>query len=310
MSFLTDLAEFAFEAKFKGKGPLSIALVVNEQAKSMSMPLNPKDFETEEEGQVRGAGGDAAQAILDRHGVTRRLSTEGGRTSRGSLAKMRAYVAFLNAKSATPQMLDEAEKFWVNEVTLFFSGKPFVFKVNVNHGLKTAVRDLMKQATERQKAMPGTMFLGTVMQHLVGAKLDLVLGDGIVQHNNSNANDEKAGRTGDFDLGDTSIHVSTAPSEALVRKCGENIAAGRRPIIVTTQTNVTVAEALAVQAGIGDSVDVLDFEQFLASNLYEHGRFTAQQRRTKIDELVARYNKIVATHETDPSLNIEVAQGR
>jgi hypothetical protein len=98
----------------------------------------------------------------------------------------------------------------------------------------------------------------------------------------------------------------------LLRWCEvrENIAARRRPIIVTTQANVTVAEALAVHAGIGDSVDVLDFEQFLASNLYEHGRFTAQQRRTKIDELVAKHNQIVATHETDPSLKIEVAKGK
>ena len=55
---------------------------------------------------------------------------------------------------------------------------------------------------------------------------------------------------------------------------------------------------------------MLDFEQFLASNLYEHGRFTAQQRRTKIDELVAKYNQTVATHETDPSLKIEVAKGK
>lgn len=142
------------------------------------------------------------------------------------------------------------------------------------------------------------------------AKLDLILGIGVIDHHSSNTNDQGAGRTGDFDVGDVSIHVSTSPTEALIRKCQENINAARRPVIVTTSRGSVLAEGLAGNARIADRLDVIEFEQFLATNIYEMGQFAPDQRRVKIEELVERYNSIVDAHETDPSLRIEIAQGR
>ncbi|WP_409014985.1 DUF4928 family protein [Dyadobacter sp. CY345] len=37
--------------------------------------------------------------------------------------------------------------------------------------------------------------------------------------------DQENGRTGDFDIGDVTIHVTTRPSEALLYKCRENLLA-------------------------------------------------------------------------------------
>ena len=94
-----ELAAFTAEKSFRGKGPISVALVVTQHAKTMGLPLNPDILITEGGGQVLGLGKGAVQAILKRHGIDRVLAAEGGRTSRGSLGNMREYVAFLNALS-------------------------------------------------------------------------------------------------------------------------------------------------------------------------------------------------------------------
>lgn len=311
MTIEDRLKAFVKANGFKGKGALSIGIIVTEKAKALTFPLDPDTFLTGKGGQVSGAGGPPTQAVLTRHGLTRKLSGEGGRTNRGSLDQMRAYVKFLNVEAvANPKgLLEAAENFWIEKVREFFNAKPLVFRVDAGRALRLAVRDLMAQAEARQKEVPGTRILGAMMQHLVGAKLEIIMGAGSVAHHSSSTNDEKDGRTGDFDLGDVSVHVSTAPSEALLQKCLENIKAGRRPLIVTTQRRLSVAEGLAENAGIGQGVDVIEFEQFMASNIYEHGRFKQETRRVMIEELLKRYNKIIDDFE-DPNLKIEIAKGK
>ena len=49
-----------------------------------------------------------------------------------------------------------------------------------------------------------------------------------------------------------------------------------------------------------------EIEQFIALNLYELGEFAAKGRKIAIGDLVTRYNEIIDTWETDPSLKIEV----
>lgn len=304
------LSDFVTTRRFRGKGPLSVAVVITEQARK-GLPLDPEALLTAQGGQVQGLSASAVQKILARYGITRLLAAEAGRTSRGSIDKMRAYVALLNGLHAKGAVdIDAIEKFWITQVEAFFAGKPFKLRLDSSLGLRAVIRNLVGQAEERQKASAGTMYHGTMMQHLVGAKLDLVLGLGNVTHNGANTSDQKPDRTGDFDIGDVSIHVSTAPGEALIRKCAANFDAGRRPMIVTTRKGVVIAEGLAENIGIGDRLDVIEFEQFIATNLHELGRFEAEQRRIKVGELIARYNEIVDEFETDPSLQIEISSGK
>ena len=221
---------------------------------------------------------------------------------------MRAYVEFLkSAASDTAFSMENVEAFWIKRVEEFFAGKPFKLKLDSSLGIRAVVRNLLLQAEDRQKKASGTMYQGTIMQHLVGAKLDLLYGVGSVVHHGSNTSDQNPDRTGDFDLGDTSIHVSISPAEALVRKCADNIAAGRKPIIVTGMRGVTLAEGLSENAGISDRIDVIEFEQFIATNIYELGEFEQSKRKDKVQELVKHYNRIVEAYETDPSLKIEVS---
>jgi hypothetical protein len=170
------------------------------------------------------------------------------------------------------------------------------------------VRDVLDQADERQKTSPGVYYSGAVMQHMVGAKLDCVLGVGKFEHNSFSTSDQQSGRKGDFFLGDVAIHVTSSPGEAVIRRCRENLDDGHRAVLVTRQRGLTVAEALAENVGLADRIDVFEFEQFIAANIYEFGNFSSEGRRAALNKFVTRYNEVIDDIETDPSLKIELAQ--
>ena len=301
------LRAFTHGKGFKGKGPLCVALVVTQHAKENGLPLDPDELVTGGGGQVLGLGKSAVQAILSRHGITRVLASEGGRTSRGSLGNMREYVTFLNKFTNKGSIdLDVVENYWIDLVHEFFAAKPFKIRLDASRSLRTVVRDVLAQAEERQRTTPGMYYAGAVLQHLVGAKLDCALGPGQFAHNSFSTADAPGGRAGDFLIGDVAIHVTTSPGEAVIAKCADNLNDGLRPMLVTLQRGLTVAEALADNASLGDRIDVFEIEQFIALNLYELGKFAATGRQTAMRDVVERYNEIVDEFETDPSLKIEV----
>jgi hypothetical protein len=300
-----DAALSAFDERYVGmsKGSLSLALVLTRNAKAKAFPLSKSDFVTGAGGQVAGLGGGAVKKILADFGIERILSSEGGRTSRGNMERMEAYIDLLNTLHTDGLLdLDEAESFWVGRVIAFFDALPFIFKLDPARSLRACVRDLLAQAVERQREVKGTMYAGAVMQHLVGAALDLVVEE--LKHHGYAVADAPSARSGDFLLGDVAIHVTTAPGEALIVKCAGNLSAGLRPLIITTEDGVGGAKALARQAGIDDRLDVIEIEQFLAIGLYERSGFERETRSAAVGELVERYNRIVAECETDPSLKI------
>jgi hypothetical protein len=298
------LAAFASKNKMRGKGALCVALVVTRYVKEHGLPLDPNELLTKGGGQVAGLGRAPVQAILKDYGINRVLAEEGGRTSRGSVGNMRNYVSFLNELNKRGLVdLDKIEKWWIDRVHEYFAGKPFRLRFDPSKSLRAIVRDLLVQAQKRQAENPGTTFAGTVLQHLVGAKLDLLMGKGRIEHHSASTADEVSGRDADFLLEDVAIHVTTAPGEALIRKCQENLDKGLRPLIITLKE--IVAKELAEQKGIAERIDVFEAEQFIAGNLYELGKFAKARRETTAKDLIARYNEIVAGCETDPSLRIE-----
>ena len=253
-----------------------------------------------------GLGRGAVQTILARHGITRVLAKEGGRTSRGSINNMRAYAAFLNhLKQQDLIDFDAIERFWIAGVHQFFAGQPFKIKLDASRSIRNVVRDVIAQAEDRQKKSSGNNYAGAVMQHLIGAKLDCALGVGAFSHNSFSTSDAQTGREGDFFIGDVAIHVTTSPGESVIERCRENLNDNLRPILVTLQRGLLVAEGLAANASLSDRIDIFEIEQFIALNLYEIGRFAAAGRQTAVADLVQRYNEIIDEIETDPSLRIQ-----
>lgn len=305
MSWPTEIVEFDASNIGLSKGSLSLALILTRNAKSMTFPLDKGKFVTAKAGQVAGLGGGAVKRILKDHGVDRILSSEGGRTSRGNMDRMISYIGVLNNLHAKGSLdLDQIERYWVERVHAYFDALPFTFKLDPNRSLRACIRDLLAQAVERQREVQGTMYAGAVMQHLVGAKLDHVK-DGDLLHHGFSVADAPSNRSGDFLVGDVAVHVTTAPGEALIRKCQNNLSAGLRPIIITTEDGVGGAKALAKQAGVDDRLDVIEIEQFIATNVYEWSLFERDNRPTAIRDIIDRYNRIIADCESDPSLRIE-----
>lgn len=305
---LDALAALAREHDMLGKGFLGLALVITDKAQAEGLPLNPDAMMTAGGGQVKGAGGSRVQTILQQRGIGRRLSSEGGRTSRGTPAKMRALVAFLNERDAAGDLdLPAVMDFWIDRVRDYFAGQPFVLDLDPAQGVSGAIRALVAKVEARQRETPGATLVGTVVQHLIGAKLEVRLGKapGDIARHGASVNDA-AGRGGDLELGDTVIHVTTAPGQLLIEKCAANIKAGLRPMVITGRDRVVGAEGLIADNNMAGRVDVLDYEQFLAANVFEIGEFSADGRRRAIEMIVDRYNEIVDRVEHDPGLRIKV----
>lgn len=167
--------------------------------------------------------------------------------------------------------------------------------------------DLFRQAAEIQKNSGGTNYVGAMLQHLVGAKLDLVLGEGVIKHHGASVADHSTERNADFHINGVAIHVTTHPSEALIRKAAANLKAGLKPLIITMGDGVNGASYLLKDTEWADRIDVLDAAQFLTANVYERSLFQAGECNVTLRAIVDRYNQIVALCETDPVLQIRVS---
>lgn len=301
-----DLMALAIKHKMLGKGFLGLALTITERAQR-ELPLDLSALMTEGGGQVRGAGGGAVRRILLSHGIERRLSSEGGRTSRGTPAKARALAEFINAHACDPALIPEIMAFWIARVRDFFAAKPFKLELDPALGVGETIRRLLDQAQKRQAETLGATTVGTVVQHLVGAKLEIRLGrpERSIAMHGASVNDASQ-RSGDLEIGDSAVHVTTAPSQLLIEKCATNARNGLRPIIVTSADRTTFARTLLSDAGIGTRVDVFDYEQFLAANVFEMGGFEPNGRKRALVQIVDRYNAIIDSVEGDPGLRIEL----
>jgi len=184
------------------------------------------------------------------------------------------------------------------------SVQPLCAQLDPRESVRNWVGQLLLAAVQRQKACPGTMIAGAVMQHLVGAKLQLALPKIPIKHEGFSVADAPGKRKGDFLVHDTAVHVTTAPSEALLRKCKANLEENLRPVIITTEVGADGAKALSINLDIAHRVDILEIEQFIATNVYEWSGFQQSQRQVSVDELVREYNSIIEQCETDPSLKI------
>jgi site-specific DNA-cytosine methylase len=95
---------------------------------------------------------------------------------------------------------------------------------------------------------------------------------------------------------------------SLVRKCADNLRDGLKPLIISFGDGVAGAMFLLKNSEMADRVDVLDAGQFLTANVYERSLFKAAECRITLGKLLARYNEIVATCETDPTLRVRIPE--
>lgn len=288
------------------KGKLSLVIQFTRMVKDKKFPLRTEDFQTDSKGQVSGIGGGYLKKILKEHGITRQLTSEGGRTSRGSMGLMIAYVNFLNQWAADQRIdLDEIENYWAEEVRQFFNNQPFTLSADTSRTIRANLDDLFEQAKKREQQNRGTRYLGVMLQHLVAAKLQVVLDEDSFAIHGASVADSPTDRAGDFVINNTIIHCTTMPGDLLMEKCKRNLVSGGKPVIITIYDRVHTATTMVEDAGLTGRVEVWDIQQFLSSNVLEHSFFKDDGRNTTLADIVQRYNKIIEEVETDPSLRIE-----
>ena len=276
MLYKDELDDFRYGQKVKGKGALALVVQLTRAFSKDSLPIDPADYVTGKQGQVAGLGESNLRKILADYGITRQLAKEAGRTNRGNMGLMHAYAEFINGLPE-PVDFNEIESYWIACVNEYFAGQPFKLAKDSSRSVTDAVNGLLEQAAKRQRENPGMKYAGTVLQHLVAAKLELLMPT-IEIHGASDA-DDQTGRAGDFIIDDTAIHCTTAPANLLIEKCRSNIEHGLNPVIITISDRVTTARNLLEDAGIGGRVEVWDLQQFLSTNVYEHGFFNSSTRK-------------------------------
>lgn len=304
--FEVKLKSFQNENNIFSKGKLSVVIQFTRLVQGKAFPLNPVEFKTEKEGQVAGLGGGNLKKILKDYGITQLLSSEGGRTSRGSMGLMIKYVAFLNAcNEETAVDLIAAEAFWAEQVREYFRNQPFILAADTSKTIGSNLDELFEQAKKRQRQNPGTQYLGTVLQHLVAAKLCMIMPEDSFEIHGASVADAPTSRSGDFVINKTIIHCTTSVGDLLINKCRTNINSGYRPVIITIFERVQTALNQIEDAGLAGRVEVWDVQQFLSSNVHEHSLFDDDKRNATLGVIIENYNKIVHEKETDPSLRIE-----
>lgn len=300
------LKDFQDENNIYTKGSLSLVVQFTRLVAGKTFPLDPDDYQTNSKGQVAGLGGGNLKKILKEYGINQQLSAEGGRTSRGSMGLMIKYVNFLNAWNEREDVdLSNIEKFWAEQVREYFRNQPFVLTADTSKTIGANLDELFEQAKKRQQRNQGTQYLGILLQHLVAAKLCLIMTEDSFEIHGVSVADAPTERYGDFVINNTIIHCTTMPGALLIEKCKSNLRGGYHPVIITIFERVHTALNLAEDAGLAGRVDVWDIQQFLSSNIYEHSLFDESKRNSALSDIIASYNKIVLKVENDPSLRIE-----
>lgn len=269
------------------------------------LPITEERLVSPNKSQVKGLSGARVKKILHDHNEDRRFTSEGGRTSRATLPKARDLAKRWNrvdvGNADLRQLSHELEKFFVEKVREdYFNKQRISVTLDPLKPVAVTVREIISAASARPDKPAGS-----VLQHLVGAKLQLRFPDFTIGTDHSNAADEQTGRQGDFQVKTTAFHVTMAPSEKVIERCKENLRDGYRPVLIVPLRRVAGARDNAEMAGIGESVSVIDAETYIGTNIEEISHYDTEKIRVGLTELIRSYNQRIRSSETDVSLQIE-----
>lgn len=152
--------------------------------------------------------------------------------------------------------------------------------------------------------------IGAVAAHLVGARLEISVGDARVPVENRSfaVSDELLGRPGRFLVNDTVFHVATSEMSLAAQRCARNLDAGYRPTLLVPEADLPLAKGYVEMWGIGPRITLSSVEQFVGLHLDEGSGYSRGGFDAAIQRLVTTYNARVAAVETDPTLRIVTAE--
>lgn len=272
------------------------------------IPITDARLYSDGKSQVRGLSGATISKILEQHGETRIFTREGGRTSRGTIYLAAAFRDVLNNTQVQGfEPVDavfvskQLEEFFTQCVRRdYFDKQRITVELDHTKPVSAVISDILKAAAERSDKPTGA-----VLQHLIGAKLQLRFPHVEIGNDRANAADLQTDREGDFQVGTTAFHVTTAPMEKLISRCVENKRAGYRPVILTLEGKVMAARQLADNVGMSEMISVQAAETFIGNNIEEIAIYDGDRIREGLARLIRTYNTRIGSIEIDKSLMID-----
>lgn len=272
-------------------------------------PLTAESIRSAKKSQVKGLSGSLIKRVLEKYGETRKFTSEGGRTSRGTL-EIATKLAIALTKALTPFELDKEgretvasalQSYFVERIEWdYFNKKRLELSVDLNKPVAGIVADILNAAKSRADQPTGA-----VAQHLVGAKLELRFPDSDIGRDKTNTADMQTSRQGDFQIGNTAFHVTMAPSAKLADRAEANISQGFRPLMLVPETEVAFAVGLFKSEGLSERVGVQSIESFVGINIEEMCSFSSENIQLGVAKLIRQYNDRIEDCESDQSLRIE-----
>ncbi|RCS97776.1 DUF4928 domain-containing protein [Brevibacterium aurantiacum] len=270
------------------------------------LPVSEESIRTKS--QVKGLTGSAISKILKAHGESRPFTSEGGRTSRGTLPIANSLRQVLN-KAAEDEgfqgediavAASEVERFFVEQLQReYFDKQTIDVDIDPAKPVSVLVADILDAADQRKDQV-----VGIVAQHLVGAKLQLRFPCLEVGRDKGHAADQQTGRGGDFDIGNTAFHVTIAPMEKLVDRCRANLRNRQRPVVLVPQGRVIGATQILEVHGLIDRVGIQSIETFVGTNIEEIATYERDAIELSVARFVRTYNDRINDIEVDGSLRI------
>lgn len=301
-----------YESKRSRKGSVNtnimcVGVAIAELLKN-DFPLTDDIVKSEKKSQVRGLSGGMISRVLKEHGEEQEFTSEGGRTSRGTLPAAQELANILNklfpsglTKNERATIANMLEGYFVRRIQQdYFAKQRMKVDIDPNKPVSGIVADILRTARSRSDKPAGI-----VAQHLVGAKLELRFPGLDIGRDKVNAADQQTNRQGDFQLGNTAFHVTMSPMQKLIARAQENIREGFRPIMLVPYDKVQFAVGLFDSEGLGNRVGVQSIESFVGTNVEEMGAFSATDIREGVAWFIRRYNERIYHCETDKSLMVE-----
>lgn len=287
---------------------ITTGLIVSSMIRD-GIPIVDERFYSKAQSQVKGLSGNAVSKLLKQHGETRPFTSEGGRTSRGTIRLAEGYRNRINtlAVDLAPNdieiLADGLEKYFAKCAGLdYFDKQRLDVEIDPAKPVSNIIADILHAAAERADRPTGT-----VLQHLIGAKLQLRFPNEDVGLDKANAADQQTNREGDFQIGTTAFHVTVAPMEKLIDRSIRNKKAGYRPIIITPERRVVAALQMVenFDPAMADKIGIQSAESFIGTNIEEIATYDSSRIRYDVARLIRTYNQRISMIESDGSLQIE-----
>jgi hypothetical protein len=288
---------------------MATGLAISVFLRTTDFPLKDKNITATNGAQVKGLNAAFVQRILDAHGVRGRIPVEGGRTSRGTITHALEFAHAVNRtlEPYNPSAIalafasDALEDYFVDRIVVDYLNKQKLsVSIDATRPVSSIVADIISAARDR-----GDKPTGTVVQHLVGAKLELRFPELQIGRDRANAADQQTNRPGDFLVGTTAFHVTMNPATKLLDRVRENIRDGYRPMVLVPEDEVDFARGLfRSEQDLQNRVGVQSIETFVGTNVEEMSLFDSVAVRRSVALLVRMYNERIEQVEADMSLRI------